>query len=283
MDIKDPLVNRGADTIISSVQNPRIKQWTELQSRKGREKQGRFLIEGIHLVQEALRSDLIPEVVAYSDERAEACADLLQEAAERGMELVQVTEAVLAKCTDTQTPQPVFAVVPKLPWRAADLISASEQDGLVVVIDGIQDPGNLGTIIRSADAVGASGVLLGKGTVDLYNPKTVRSTMGSLFHLPIVQGDLAQWLPEAASRGIQVAATRLEDAVSLYDYDFRRPTWFVIGNEGQGVSAEVQQLVQCHVRIPMQGRAESLNAAMAATVVLFEAMRQRGFKPNNNS
>ncbi len=162
MDIKDPLVNRGAETIISSVQNPRIKQWTELQSRKGREKQGRFLIEGTHLVQEALRSDLIPEVVAYSDERAEACADLLQEAAERGVELVQVTEAVLAKCTDTQTPQPVFAVVPKLPWRAADLISASEQDGLVVVIDGIQDPGNLGTIIRSADAVGASGVLLGK-------------------------------------------------------------------------------------------------------------------------
>lgn len=283
MDTKDSFNHRRAETTITSVHNPRVKQWTELQSRKGREKQGRFLIEGVHLVQEALRSDLIPEVLAYSDERAEACAELLQEAAGQGVERVQVTEPILAKCTDAETPQPVFAVVPKLPWRPADLLSASERDGLVVVIDGIQDPGNLGTIIRSADAVGASGVLLGKGTVDLYNPKTVRSTMGSLFHLPIVQGDLAQWLPEASARGIQVATTRLEDAVSVYDCDFRRPTWFVIGNEGQGVSAEVQQLVQHHVRIPMQGRAESLNAAMAATVVLFEAMRQRGFSTNNNS
>ncbi|CAG7649050.1 TrmH family RNA methyltransferase [Paenibacillus allorhizosphaerae] len=261
---------------LSSVQNDRVKQWTQLLDRKGRDKQGRFLIEGIHLAEEALRSDVPPEVLIYSAERAEASLRLRKEAAALGIECVAVTESVLAKCTDTETPQPVFCVVPKLPWRPADLLAASEKGGLVAVIDGMQDPGNLGTIIRSADAVGASGILLGKGTVDLYNPKTVRSTMGSLFHLPIVQGDLQEWLPQAASRGVNVVSTRLEEAVSIYEYDFRQPTWFVIGNEGQGVSATVQQLARHHVRIPMQGSAESLNAAMAATVVLFEAMRQRG-------
>ncbi|TVY05569.1 TrmH family RNA methyltransferase [Paenibacillus cremeus] len=261
---------------ISSVHNERVKQWTQLLDRKGRDKQGRFLIEGVHLVQEALGSDIPPDVLVFSAERRDAVAGLLREAETRGLECVAVTEAVLAKCTDTETPQPVFAVVPKLPWRAADLLAASEKAGLVAVIDGIQDPGNLGTIIRSADAVGASGVLLGKGTVDLYNPKTVRSTMGSLFHLPIVQGDLTEWLPQAAERGVRIVSTRLENAVSIYAYDFRQPTWFVIGNEGQGVSAAVQALAGDHVQIPMQGRAESLNAAMAATIVLFEAMRQRG-------
>ncbi|NHN34550.1 RNA methyltransferase [Paenibacillus sp. S3N08] len=149
--------------------------------------------------------------------------------------------------------------------------------GLVVVIDGVQDPGNLGTIIRSADAVGATGVLLGKGTVDLYNPKTVRSTMGSLFHLPIASGDLHALLPAAAEQGVAIVTTSLQATSSCYDFDFRRPVWFVIGNEGQGVSAEVSALSTEQILIPMQGKAESLNAAMAATVVLFEAMRQRVF------
>ncbi|UUZ90316.1 RNA methyltransferase [Paenibacillus sp. P25] len=200
---------------------------------------------------------------------------LLREAGELGVECLAVSEAVLAKCTDTQTPQPVFAVVPKPPWRPQQLLEASRHSGLVVVIDGIQDPGNLGTIIRSADAVGATGVLLGRGTVDLYNPKTVRSTMGSLFHLPIAEGPLGEWSPQAAEAGIRVAATSLQGAVSRYEYDFRPATWFIIGNEGAGVSAEALELSQHQVLIPMKGRAESLNAAMAATVVLFEAMRRR--------
>lgn len=266
--------SEGAE-VLRSLQNPRVKQWTELGSRKGRDKAGRFLIEGHHLVQEALHSDVTPDVIVYSDERRDACSEVLQAAEQQRIECVAVSDAVLAKCTDTETPQPLFAVLPKLPWRPADLLAASERDGLVVVVDGIQDPGNLGTIIRSADAVGASGVLLGRGTVDLYNPKTVRSTMGSLFHLPIVQGELAEWLPAAAERGVQIVSTSLQGAVSCYEHDFRPPTWFVIGNEGQGVSPGVLDRSSHHVLIPMQGSAESLNAAMAATVILFEAMRQR--------
>ncbi|MDQ1911927.1 RNA methyltransferase [Paenibacillus sp. GD4] len=263
---------------ISSLQNPRVKQWTGLLDKKGRDKEGHFLIEGLHLVQEALRSDIQPYTVVYSAERerpSEELRALLVLAAEQRIECVGVSESVLAKCTDTQTPQPVFAVMPKLPWKPEHVLKASASGGLVVVIDGVQDPGNLGTIIRSADAVGASGVLLGKGTVDLYNPKTVRSTMGSLFHLPIAQGVLTEWLPQAADTGVGIVTTSLQGAVSCYDYDFRGPTWIVIGNEGQGVSEEVRALTGQHVLIPMQGRAESLNAAMAATVILFEAMRQR--------
>lgn len=277
---------RGPQTspaAIISAQNPRVKEWAQLLERKGRDKQGKFLLEGIHLVEEALASGYLPETVIYSADRAGLLpAGLLSLAQERGVECVAVSEQVLAKCSDTETPQPVAAVMPKLAQTPGGLLEASLPAGLVVVIDGIQDPGNLGTIIRSADAVGATGVLIGRGTVDLYNPKTVRATMGSLFHLPIALGDLGEWLPQASQAGISVVSTRLEQAVSCYEYDFRKPTWFVIGNEGQGVSPAVRALATGHLTIPMQGRSESLNAAMAATVVLFEAMRQRMAAPGQS-
>lgn len=267
----------GQETIITSVQNPRVKAWTQLLEKKGRDKLEQFLIEGVHLVQEALDSRVPVDTIVYAGERAqELPAELLEQAQEAGIECVAVTDQVLAKCTDTQTPQAIFAVLPKLAREPEYLLTQSDDAGLVVVIDGIQDPGNLGTIIRSADAVGATGILLGRGTVDLYNPKTVRSTMGSLFHLPIAQGDLMEALPQAAAKGVAIVTTSLQGSTSCYDFDFTQDTWFVIGNEGQGVSAAVAALATQHILIPMRGQAESLNAAMAATVVLFEAMRQRG-------
>jgi len=262
---------------ITSLQNPRVKAWTQLLEKKGRDKQGQFIIEGVHLVQEALGSDAEVETVVYAAERQhELPAGMLEQAADAGIECVAVSGQVLVKCTDTLTPQAVFAVLRKLRWEPSDLLDeAGREPGLVVVIDGMQDPGNLGTMIRSADAVGATGVLLGKGTVDLYNPKTVRSTMGSMFHLPVAHGDLQTVLPQAAAQGIAVITTSLQGESDCYGFDFRQPVWFVIGNEGQGVSPEVSALTTEHIRIPMRGRAESLNAAMAGTVVLFEAMRQR--------
>ncbi|WP_282939907.1 RNA methyltransferase [Paenibacillus sp. RC67] len=267
------------DSSITSVQNARVKAWAQLLDKKGRDKQGQFIIEGVHLVQEALESGATIDTLVVADDRQhELPAGMLKQAIDAGIECVAVSEQVLAKCTDTLTPQAAFAVLPKLGWAQESLMDPAAP-GLVVVVDGIQDPGNLGTIIRSADAVGATGVLLGRGTVDLYNPKTVRSTMGSLFHLPIVQGgDLRDALPQASSQGVAIVTTSLQGKRSCYEYDFRQPVWFVVGNEGQGVSAEVSALATEHILIPMQGRAESLNAAMAATVVLFEAMRQRGVR-----
>jgi TrmH family RNA methyltransferase len=259
---------------ILSLHNPRVKLWAQLLDKKGRDKQGSYLVEGIHLVQEAVKWKAGIETLLYSEQRGIPAEIETLVASEAELECVPVGEQVLAKCSDAQTPQPVIAIVRKTAYSAAKLLDIP--DSLIVVADGVQDPGNLGTIIRSADAVGASGVVLGKGTVDLYNPKTVRSTMGSLFHVTVVEADLLPLLAEAKSRGVRLVNTSLQAKQSCYEADFTGPTWFVLGNEGKGVSPEVAAQIDDHVIIPMKGQAESLNVAMAATVLLFEAMRQRG-------
>ena len=257
---------------IRSISNPRVKQWVSLSERKYRDREKKYIIEGIHLVQEALLSGAAIDAICYAEERGMP-AEIAAMEQLAGVEVVAVTEEIVTRCTDTVTPQAVFAVVRKPEVSAADIVR--QHASLVIVTDGVQDPGNLGTIIRSSDAVGASAVLLGKGTVDLYNPKTIRSTMGSLFHLPIAECELTELLPTAREQGIQVVASRLEQSQSCYETDFRGPTWLIIGNEGRGISDEVMRLADTFVRIPMPGKAESLNAAMAATILLFEAMRQR--------
>jgi TrmH family RNA methyltransferase len=288
---------------IVSVNNDRVKQWSRLLEKKGRDQQGKFLVEGTHLVIEAIRSGASIETIVYAEFRG--VPQEIREAISAGdpaaghtYDWVSVSEEVLAKCTDAQTPQGIFAVVNKrsdtldVLWgcssdggglnndaegevEGANIIKRTDHASLVVVVDGVQDPGNLGTIIRSADAVGATAVVLGRGTVDLYNPKTVRSTMGSLFHLPIIEADLEPLLQEAHKRGIQLVNTSLQAKQSCYEVDFSLHTWFVVGNEGRGVSDSVASIVNTHVIIPMAGGAESLNVAMAATVLLFEASRQR--------
>lgn len=268
---------RNLEAAISSVANPRVKEWAKLLERKYREREGRFLLEGVHLVKEALEAGWPLEVVAF-DEGAGVLAELEANIARENLpgqpRWIPVSPDVIAKCSGTETPQPVFAVALKRPPRPEALFEAGS--GLVAVLDGVQDPGNVGTIVRSAAACGASAVVLGKGTADLYNPKTIRSTMGALFHVPVLEADLTALLPEARERGIAVAGTSLQSSRSCYDYDFRRSVWLVFGNEGSGMSAAVSGLVDDNLIIPMSGRAESLNVAMAATVLLFEAQRQRG-------
>jgi RNA methyltransferase, TrmH family len=259
------------DIEIMSVQNNKVKEWAQLLERRGREKQGKYLIEGYHLVEEALRAGAPVETIVYSMEKGRP--DALTKSAPDAVEWVGVTQAVLEKCSDTQTPQGIFAVVAKMSIGPDELLSG--ENDLVIVLDGVQDPGNLGTIIRSADAVGASAVVLGRGTVDLYNPKTIRSTMGSMYHLPIVEADLLELLPRARDRGVRLVTTSLQAQRSCYDTDLRQRTWLILGNEAKGVSPEVAQQSDVRVIIPMQGKAESLNVAMAATVLLFEASRQR--------
>jgi TrmH family RNA methyltransferase len=264
---------------IVSPQNLRVKEWTQLLERRGRDKQGKFLIEGFHLVEEAIKAGADVTTIVYSLEKGKPAA--LFAATQDRIEWIGVSQAVLEKCSDTQTPQGIFAVVDKPNLRGEDLWSSRLRD-LVVVVDGVQDPGNLGTIIRSADAVGAGGVLLGAGTVDVYNPKTIRSTMGSLFHLPILEGDLLQILLRARAEGVQLVTTSLQAQQSCYETDLSKPTWIILGNEAKGVSPEVAAEADVKVIIPMQGQAESLNVAMAGTVLLFEASRQRMYPPQIN-
>lgn len=259
------------DTVITSVQNAKVKQWSQLLTKKGRDAQGKFLIEGIHLVEEALASDIVIEAVLYDMDKGLPRA--IRQMVSHDVECIGVSGAVLAKCSDTETPQGIAAIAEKSQLPFASLIK--QRDALVVLLDGVQDPGNVGTIIRSADAAGATGIVLGRGTADLYNPKTVRATMGSLFHLPVVEADLHELLPEAAAQGIRLVGTSLQAETDCYTLDLKSPAWLIVGNEGAGVSPDVERHVTHRTIIPMHGRAESLNVAMATTVLLFEAARQR--------
>lgn len=260
---------------IGSPQNDRVKHWASLLAKKNRDREGQFIIEGVHLIQEAVKTGAQVLQIVYDEERGVPAE--LEDIASKGHpgEWISASKAVMGKCTGTDTPPPVFAVLRKPDMPAEELYSSAS---LVIALDGVRDPGNVGTIIRSADAAGADAVVLGQGCVDLYNPKTVRSTMGSLFHLPIIQGELTEMLPKARAAGAKAIGTSLQADHSCYGYDWTQPTWLLMGSESEGLSPEVRALVDESVIIPMEGGAESLNVAMATTVLLFEAMRQRKFK-----
>jgi TrmH family RNA methyltransferase len=184
-------------------------------------------------------------------------------------ECYEVPESVLAAIATTETPDPVVACIPLPAPDGAPLA----ENPLVVVAHRLQDPGNLGTIIRAADAAGADAVVVTDQTVDPYAPKAVRATMGSLFHLPLVRSTLADF--RASHPQLPLLALSLSGEVSLYEGDYRGGAAFLIGNEGAGLSEEDEASATQLIRIPMPGHAESLNAAMAATICLFEAVRQR--------
>jgi len=279
VDIKHVGTNNHRVSYLS-VQNDKVKAMASLLEKKHRDRSGKFLIEGVHLVQEALLAEALVETIVYDIDRGmpEELVPLLAGSASsfNGV-LAEASAAVMAKCTGTDTPPPVFGVVAKPSYDTAALHGS---EALVIVLDGVRDPGNVGTIIRSADAVGADAVVLGKGCVDLYNPKTVRSTMGSLFHLPVMEADLAELLPAAKQQGVRLVGTSLQASNTCYSYDWRGPRWLLMGNESLGLSEQVLQQVDDNVIIPMRGKSESLNVAMAATVVLYEALRQREFVSN---
>ncbi|MDO3410970.1 RNA methyltransferase [Saccharibacillus sp. CPCC 101409] len=257
---------------IESTANARVKEWAGLLEKKQRDRRGKFIVEGIHLVQEALRSDADVECVAYNVELG-VPGELAEDARGGAAEWIAVSAAIVAKCTEARTPQPVFAVVRKPAAKLADILRTP--NALVAVLDGVQDPGNVGTIIRAADAAGAAGVIVGRGSADIYNPKTVRSTMGSLFHLPIVEAVLTDILPQAREASAKIVSTSLQAERDCYEADYRGATWLLFGSEASGVSPEASAFVDESIIIPMPGRAESLNVAMAASVLLFEAVRQR--------
>lgn len=256
---------------IQSIQNTKVKEWAKLLTKKGREKEQSYLVEGPHLVEEAIKGQADIEALLMTEDyiRNKSIESFVVEHSSR---CFQVSGQVLNKLSDTETPQGIIAVIRIKKWSLAPLL---EGDRLLLLLDALQDPGNLGTMIRTADAAGVDGIVLGKGTVDLYNSKVVRSTMGSIFHLPIVQDDLLHVCDTLADHRFNITATSLEGAVPYDEASYTGPTAIVIGNEGNGVSQEV--LSRCHskVKIPIYGQAESLNAAIAAGIMIYEAIRQR--------
>ncbi|MEB3222802.1 MAG: RNA methyltransferase [Candidatus Sericytochromatia bacterium] len=251
-------------TPLTSAQNPRVKQARSLAQRKHREAAGLFLVEGSKVLAEALAAGLVPTQVFGTE--AWWGRGVAVHAAERYV----VPEAVLAAIATTETPDGVVAVAP-LPRPAP---APSRPAPLVLVAHGLQDPGNLGTIIRAADATGADAVVVTPGTTDPWAPKVVRGSMGSCFHLPVLTLELGQ-LRETFPGIRLLALTLAEGASDLFDADMRGGVALLVGNEGRGLDPEALAQADASVKIPIPGRAESLNAAMAATVCLYEAVRQR--------
>ena len=262
---------------ISSKDNKKIKLAVSLKKRKYREKEGLFNVEGIRLAEMAADSGW--EIInafftseALTKARAAALAEKLTG---KGTECYEIPVEIYKRISDTVEGQGVLLNVRRREMQLSSL--PQKAAGIYVVLDGVQDPGNAGTIIRTADAVGADGVICLKGTVDIFAEKTVRSTMGSVFNLPVVTDVTAnELLSFSKERKIPLLVTALDSEAKVYHQaDYRQAVLLVVGNEGNGASQEILQRANEKIYIPMPGKTESLNVSIAAAVILYEALRQR--------
>ena len=264
--------------IITSINNQRVKDVANLKQKKFRMETGLFFAEGLRAVTEAVQYADVANLFFIKTEESRL-NEIIKTAEEKGARLYSVDEKVMAKLSDTKTPQGVLAVIKKPEDSLQKLHpgAASDNNAPVVVLDRVQDPGNLGTI-RTADAVGALGIILLEGCADAFSPKVVRASMGSLFHLPVIQ----DVFPEEAltwcyRHGYEPAATALKNAQNMYKADLSKKMAFIFGNEANGVAEELQAAAETRLFIPMEGQAESMNVAMAAGIILFEGLRQRKY------
>lgn len=249
---------------ITSISNQQVKDWKKLFTRKERKKTSTYLVEGFHLVEEALnhKKDDIQRVIVRED--------ILTHDAYLAMNIdtrkvTTVSEQVAAELSDTETNQGIFAVV------AIETAEFPETvNGPFLLLDAVQDPGNVGTMIRTADAAGFQGVMLGKGTADLYNSKTLRSAQGSHFHIEVYDGNLSDFISRLKDQGVKIYGTALnEEAESYKNINDDQSFALMVGNEGSGISRDMMTLVDQNIYIPMKGQSESLNVAIAASILMF--------------
>lgn len=260
---------------ISSKENSAVKYLRSLSDPKNRKKEYAFIIEGTKMVEEALRDDQgVTMVVASPTIVQHHGKGILKLAESRSVELLWISERLMDTISESKTPQPVMAVVKMREYSEDELLAHGSK--LIVVVHQLQDPGNLGTIIRTSEAVGASGIAVTPNTVDPFNAKAVRASMGSILRLPLVLiTDFAGFIRKCKQKGYQTAATVLTGEKTHFDVDLKKPTVVVLGQEGAGLPQEIMADVDLLVRIPMAETIESLNVATAAAVILYEAMRQR--------
>ncbi|WP_144698697.1 TrmH family RNA methyltransferase [Fictibacillus phosphorivorans] len=251
---------------IESESNASLKQWKKLHTKKEREKSGTFLLEGPHLIEEAITSGAKLQHVIV-EENFEINEVWLKEK----FTLWSVPAKLMKQLSETEKPQGIIAVC-EMMEQSEELI---KKGGRYLLIDGVQDPGNLGTIIRTADSAGLDGVFLGEGTADLYNGKTVRSTQGSLFHLPIVKANLLEIIERCKEHDLPVLSTSLQNSVDMRETPEVDGFALIMGNEGAGVQEILQQESTLNVKIPIFGSAESLNVSVATGILLYELQRNR--------
>lgn len=259
------------EIIITSISNPIIKEVRSLSNKKGRIVAQAILLEGYRLVKDAVDSGAEIRYYIIADSFFQKAELFLSDVP--NIKVVQVSDALFYRISETQSPQGIMAVAELPVYDKKDVINGVKQ---VIVLENLQDPGNLGTIIRSADACGFDAVILSKDSADPYNPKVIRSTMGSLFHIPIIiEEDFDGVLNELRSRNIRLVAAHTRDALSCWKADLAGDVAIIIGNEGNGLSEHILELADMTVMIPMKGKAESLNASAAASMLIYECMRQR--------
>lgn len=262
---------------LESPRNPLIREAVRIKEKRSRYRHEAFLVEGPHLIEMAVASGtegrraLLKQVFYTEEFKKKSHRPLLDRLFKSGTAVFEVTERILLRLSDTETPQGIVAVAS---CRALSLDEITVR-GFLVVCDGIQDAGNLGTTIRTADAAAADAVVLLPGTCDAFMPKTLRASAGSIFNIPVVYEErkrLVRWLKD---RKIRLAVTAPDAGQSVFDADLGVPLAFVFGNEATGVSPELKKAADLKLKIPVPGKAESLNVASSAAVCLYEALRQR--------
>jgi TrmH family RNA methyltransferase len=249
-----------------------------VQRRTTRDAERAFVVEGAKVLAEALDAGARVESLYLAPGAATSptAGHVIDRAVEAGVRVFELGPGVIERVSGTVTPQPILAVAGYLDVGLDALRAGAAGKGPIVVCVDVRDPGNLGTVLRSAEAAGAAGVICCEGTVDVYNPKSVRASAGSLFHVQVVSGgDPVEVLSTLGDWGVQRMATRQSGGTPYYRADLARPAAIVLGNEGSGLPATVEDLVDEVVTIPMAGRGDSLNVGMAAAVLCFEAARQR--------
>ncbi len=262
---------------ITSPANPLIKRALEIKERRGRHRGAEFLIEGPHLIEMALSSPQVSMKQVFFTEDFSSAREgrrlLKRIGEETSVNPVETSKRVMEKLTDTETPQGIAAalalktvVLEAVPFKTMPLL---------VICDGIRDPGNIGTIIRAADAAGADAVLLTPGTCDAFMPKAIRASAGSVFTIPVLSSAVGELVGFLEERRMRLYAADVHASHSLYEADFRAPAAIAFGNEAHGIGIELLTKAGLRFRIPVIGRAESLNVAMAASISLYEAVRQR--------
>lgn len=265
------------EIIISTEQNPQIKSFRALQQKKYREEKGKFIVEGVRFLEEALDNDCLEKVfISEAVGENQRIGTFLETCLANSIPTIKVTEKVFKTMTETVNSQGILGVGKQPNWNTEDLFQGG---ALILLVDGVQDPGNLGTIIRTCQGAGVSGLIVTKGTVDIYNPKVLRSTMGAIFKLPIIKwDDNSDLLQLILMKGFQFIAADLDTDINYYDVNLKEPTVIMVGNEANGPSPEILQRADIKAKLPMPGGQESLNVAVATGILLFEALRQRQFK-----
>ena len=260
--------------MITSSANPKVKQVVQWQTKaRERRSAGVFLTEGFKMFEEAPEK-LIREVYVSESAAGKAGSrEMLSNKLEKvGYETV--TDELFAKMSDTQTPQGILCVMRQPQYSLKQMLQTKAP--LLVVLENLQDPGNLGTIMRTGEGAGITGVIMSRQTVDIFNPKVIRATMGSIFRVPFLYVDsLEEAIREMHDNGIHTYAAHLEGKKYYDSFSFREGTAFLIGNEGNGLRRETAELAGDYLKIPMEGKVESLNAAIAASLLMYEAHRQR--------